>query len=283
MRPAYTRASPPSPALSIEQRGGALLQALAGRADQAEDVALVFVAELLLRVDVLQHAAAPHAEGAVRDEVVETQVRSRHVPEDEGGGVVRPLLRDVGRVAVRLLHHLHPAVKVDAARRAWLPKPHRQARDHLDQADRALRLHAVPPHVPVVLEALVGRVRVAAPRAQPRRVRVGPQLGQLECFRVRRIEEVEAGGRVGGRSEGLRGRVVDPPLMGFHGRVARLPLDVALVAVVGKTRARHRVGQLQQHTRASPRLLHARAAVAAAQAVLGIEAAELEAGVARAL
>mmetsp|Transcript_43916 Transcript_43916/g.121623 ORF Transcript_43916/g.121623 Transcript_43916/m.121623 type:complete len:251 (+) Transcript_43916:171-923(+) len=153
MRPAYTRASPPSPALSIEQRGGALLQALAGRADQAEDVALVFVAELLLRVDVLQHAAAPHAEGAVRDEVVETQVRSRHVPEDEGGGVVRPLLRDVGRVAVRLLHHLHPAVKVDAARRAWLPKPHRQARDHLDQADRALRLHAVPPHVPLCAPA----------------------------------------------------------------------------------------------------------------------------------
>ena len=64
------------------------------------------VAHLLLRVDVLEGATAPDAKLAVRDEEIEAEIRGARVAKDKGGGVVRPLLLDVERVALGLLYGL---------------------------------------------------------------------------------------------------------------------------------------------------------------------------------
>ena len=68
----------------------------------------------LLRGDLLQLMAAPHAKGVVRTEVVEAAVGVRRVTEDERRGIVRPELTCVGDVALVTAQRLQRAVVLQA-------------------------------------------------------------------------------------------------------------------------------------------------------------------------
>ena len=89
-------------------------QAFRRLTQQAEAVGADGVDLKLLRVDLLQLMAAPHAKGVVSTEVVEAAVGVRRVAEDERRGIVRPELTCVGDVALVTAQRLQRAVVLQA-------------------------------------------------------------------------------------------------------------------------------------------------------------------------
>ena len=100
---------------SVEKRRRRGRQQAFGRlTQQAEAVGADGIDLKLLRGDLLQLMAAPHAKGVVRTEVVEAAVGVRRVAEDERRGIVRPELTCVGDVALVTAQRLQRAVVLQA-------------------------------------------------------------------------------------------------------------------------------------------------------------------------
>ena len=100
---------------SVEKRRRRGRQQAFGRlTQQAEAVGADGVDLKLLRGDLLQLMAAPHAKGVVRAEVVEAAVGVRRVAEDERRSIVRPELTCVGDVALVTAQRLQRAVVLQA-------------------------------------------------------------------------------------------------------------------------------------------------------------------------
>ena len=102
-------------ACSVEKWGRRGRQQALGRFTQeAEAVGADGIDLELLRVDLLQLVAAPHAKGVVRTEVVEAAVGVRRVAEDERRGIVRPELTRIGDVALVPAQRLQRTIVLQA-------------------------------------------------------------------------------------------------------------------------------------------------------------------------
>eukprot|EP00965_Chrysotila_dentata_P063982 2119635-Pleurochrysis_carterae.AAC.6 len=166
---------------SVQERRGRLLYTLAPIAHQAEPVVLLVEEELLLRVDVVELAARPHAKGVVGDKKIEAASRVGSVAKHERRGIVQPHLPLICGVAAFLFERPDPASVREAVHAVRQPQPQVRAEGCLLHADIGARRDAEARHVAVEREALCWRrFRLALLRAKVQVVD-GAHAGHGDC------------------------------------------------------------------------------------------------------